>query len=339
MQERPRLLGRLHPVRPVDDRRRAPVPGDLVLPAVDHRDLAQLRQDVRPLRQHLDRPRLDQLGVEPVLHVAALRVHEVGLEPRGDLGQRLLVGLQERELQRVVGPVRPFAVRLPEVRKLVARPVEHLQGAVLGGRIERHGGGGVRCGGARGGLGRRRGLRCGRLGRGRRRRGRRARRGRRRRGGGGGRARVRARVLVVPAGGEQHGEAQRAAAGEERTAIITSVVMHASHARPSRRRGSKSPFAGCLPGGGDGSGGRRASPPPMSQAGNGRLTATAGGRFTAGMIRTGDEYRESIRDGREVWIDGERVDDVTDAPGVQADRRRPRPHLRHGARGGHARRR
>jgi 4-hydroxyphenylacetate 3-monooxygenase len=32
------------------------------------------------------------------------------------------------------------------------------------------------------------------------------------------------------------------------------------------------------------------------------------------MIRTGDEYRESIRDGREVWIDGERVDDVTDHP-------------------------
>jgi len=29
------------------------------------------------------------------------------------------------------------------------------------------------------------------------------------------------------------------------------------------------------------------------------------------MIRTGDEYRESIRDGREVWIDGEKVDDVT----------------------------
>ena len=32
------------------------------------------------------------------------------------------------------------------------------------------------------------------------------------------------------------------------------------------------------------------------------------------MIRTGDEYRESIRDGREVWIDGERVDDVTAHP-------------------------
>lgn len=32
------------------------------------------------------------------------------------------------------------------------------------------------------------------------------------------------------------------------------------------------------------------------------------------MIRTGDEYRESIRDGREIWIDGERVDDVTTHP-------------------------
>jgi len=32
------------------------------------------------------------------------------------------------------------------------------------------------------------------------------------------------------------------------------------------------------------------------------------------MIRTGDEYRASIRDGREVYIDGERVDDVTTHP-------------------------
>jgi 4-hydroxyphenylacetate 3-monooxygenase len=32
------------------------------------------------------------------------------------------------------------------------------------------------------------------------------------------------------------------------------------------------------------------------------------------MIRTGDEYRESIRDGREVWIDGERVEDVPTHP-------------------------
>lgn len=32
------------------------------------------------------------------------------------------------------------------------------------------------------------------------------------------------------------------------------------------------------------------------------------------MIRTGDEYRESIRDGREVYIDGERVADVTTHP-------------------------
>ena len=32
------------------------------------------------------------------------------------------------------------------------------------------------------------------------------------------------------------------------------------------------------------------------------------------MIRTAAEYRESIRDGREVWIDGERVEDVTTHP-------------------------
>src|SRR5690348_18432445 len=32
------------------------------------------------------------------------------------------------------------------------------------------------------------------------------------------------------------------------------------------------------------------------------------------MIRTGAEYRESIRDGRRVWIDGERVEDVTSHP-------------------------
>jgi 4-hydroxyphenylacetate 3-monooxygenase len=33
-----------------------------------------------------------------------------------------------------------------------------------------------------------------------------------------------------------------------------------------------------------------------------------------GMIRTGDEYRESIRDGREVWVNGQRVADVTTHP-------------------------
>ncbi len=32
------------------------------------------------------------------------------------------------------------------------------------------------------------------------------------------------------------------------------------------------------------------------------------------MIRTGDDYRSSIRDGREVWIDGARVEDVTVHP-------------------------
>jgi 4-hydroxyphenylacetate 3-monooxygenase len=32
------------------------------------------------------------------------------------------------------------------------------------------------------------------------------------------------------------------------------------------------------------------------------------------MIRTGEEYRAVLRDGREVWIDGERVQDVTVHP-------------------------
>jgi 4-hydroxyphenylacetate 3-monooxygenase len=32
------------------------------------------------------------------------------------------------------------------------------------------------------------------------------------------------------------------------------------------------------------------------------------------MIRTGEEYRESIRDGREVWMNGERIQDVTAHP-------------------------
>jgi 4-hydroxyphenylacetate 3-monooxygenase len=32
------------------------------------------------------------------------------------------------------------------------------------------------------------------------------------------------------------------------------------------------------------------------------------------MIRTGKEYRESLRDGRQVWIDGEKVDDVANHP-------------------------
>ncbi len=32
------------------------------------------------------------------------------------------------------------------------------------------------------------------------------------------------------------------------------------------------------------------------------------------MLRTGKEYLESLRDGRQVWIDGERVKDVTTHP-------------------------
>jgi aromatic ring hydroxylase len=32
------------------------------------------------------------------------------------------------------------------------------------------------------------------------------------------------------------------------------------------------------------------------------------------MIRTGEDYRAGLCDGREVWIDGERVQDVTCTP-------------------------
>ena len=34
-------------------------------------------------------------------------------------------------------------------------------------------------------------------------------------------------------------------------------------------------------------------------------------------VRTGEEYRESLRDGRQVWINGERVKDVTRHPAFQ----------------------
>jgi 4-hydroxyphenylacetate 3-monooxygenase len=35
------------------------------------------------------------------------------------------------------------------------------------------------------------------------------------------------------------------------------------------------------------------------------------------MIRTGDEYRESLRDDREVWIDGQKVKDVPTHPSLK----------------------
>src|ERR1700754_2007077 len=35
------------------------------------------------------------------------------------------------------------------------------------------------------------------------------------------------------------------------------------------------------------------------------------------MIRRGHEYRAGLRDGREVWIDGERVTDVTTHPALK----------------------
>ena len=35
-------------------------------------------------------------------------------------------------------------------------------------------------------------------------------------------------------------------------------------------------------------------------------------------LRTGEEYKESLRDGREVWYHGERVEDVTTHPAMKA---------------------
>jgi len=35
------------------------------------------------------------------------------------------------------------------------------------------------------------------------------------------------------------------------------------------------------------------------------------------MIRTGEQYREGLRDEREVWLDGERVADITRHPSVR----------------------
>ena len=35
------------------------------------------------------------------------------------------------------------------------------------------------------------------------------------------------------------------------------------------------------------------------------------------MIRTGEQYRDGLRDGREVWIDGERVKDVSGHPSLK----------------------
>ncbi|MBV9001142.1 MAG: hypothetical protein JO304_18935 [Solirubrobacterales bacterium] len=35
---------------------------------------------------------------------------------------------------------------------------------------------------------------------------------------------------------------------------------------------------------------------------------------TTSKLLTGEEYLESLRDGREIWIDGERVRDVTEHP-------------------------
>ena len=65
-----------------------------------------------------------------------------------------------------------------------------------------------------------------------------------------------------------------------------------------RARGRRALPAGCWP---TAAAASAASPSSCRRARRSRREEVAR------MIRTGDEYRESIRDGREVWIDGERV--------------------------------
>ena len=45
------------------------------------------------------------------------------------------------------------------------------------------------------------------------------------------------------------------------------------------------------------------------------------------MLRTGEEYRNSIRDGRNVWVDGKKVDDVPNPSNIQTNCRYTRSYL------------
>jgi len=44
------------------------------------------------------------------------------------------------------------------------------------------------------------------------------------------------------------------------------------------------------------------------------MSTSAATPVTKTLLKTGDEYRESLRDGRDVWIMGERIEDVTTHP-------------------------
>ena len=62
--------------------------------------------------------------------------------------------------------------------------------------------------------------------------------------------------------------------------------------------------------------------------------ATTTAQVRSGQLYTGDEYLESLRDGREVYLDGERVEDVTTHPAFRNSARIDRPPLRRAARPG-----
>ena len=56
------------------------------------------------------------------------------------------------------------------------------------------------------------------------------------------------------------------------------------------------------------------------------------------MLRTGKEHLETLRDGRVVYVGGERIDDVTTHPAFRGAAQTVAAHLRHEGRSGQPRR-
>ena len=149
---------------------------------------------------------------------------EVRVVPRGDLGERLDVVLEERELERARLPVLAARVRLPHPGRgvVVAGPLEELDRPVrLGGRVERRTGCGRRrrccgCGGLAGS-----GVAAGSA-----------------------RPPARGRIARAAAGGEQRPEARRPRQRDEPAAIRSSVPSLKSSFCVARRSARRCPRLG-----------------------------------------------------------------------------------------------
>ena len=228
--------------RAVDERREADVERDVVDagPSPRRRRRADILGDSLEVGEQRRVERLDQAGRLEVGPVGDARMDDVRAVARCDLGERLDVVLEERELERA--PRVELAVGVAPAtsrrRVVVAGPLEEGDRPVrLARRIEGRAGGGRRLGG----LGRRRRLRRlrrrGGLGR--------LRRGRRRRG-----------VVAPAARREQRAEARRARERDE--ASSTELAVRHPSRTPFARDGSRSRlnplFLHCLGGGACGSG-------------------------------------------------------------------------------------